>query len=268
MDVTCVSIGVSTRAPTGQTNAYVVGSDPAVLVDPAARTAELDDALADRRVEHVVATHTHPDHVGAVDAYAARFDATVWARDGRERRFLDATGVEPDETYRDGTVVGAEPAGTTAADAQTGLEVIDTPGHAPDHVAFAVDDAVICGDLAIAEGSVVVGHPEGDLRAYLTSLRRIHARAPSTLHPGHGPTIEEPRQTCERLLRHRLHREERVLAAVAAGATSIPGIVDAAYEKDVSHVRDLAEATVRAHVEKLAYEGRLTWGEDEITLRD
>jgi glyoxylase-like metal-dependent hydrolase (beta-lactamase superfamily II) len=99
----------------------------------------------------------------------------------------------------------------------------------------------------------------GDLRAYLTSLRRIHARCPARLLPGHGPVIEEPRAVCERLLSHRLDRERRVADAVEAGARTPDDVLAAAYDKDLTGVRDLARATVVAHLEKLAVEGRVQW---------
>jgi glyoxylase-like metal-dependent hydrolase (beta-lactamase superfamily II) len=242
---------VATRAPTGTTNAYVIDADPAILVDPAARTDALDDAVSDHDVQHVVVTHTHPDHVGAVAHYAEALDATTWARDGRTDLFENATGVTPDRTYREGDTVA-------------GVDVLDTPGHAVDHVAFRADDAVLCGDLAVATGSVVVGYPEGDLRAYLTALRRLYAMAPRVLHPGHGPTIEHPRETCARLVEHRLDRERAVLAAVRDGADTVPEITDRAYEKDVSDVRDLAEATVHAHLQKLVHERHVRWTHGRI----
>ena len=247
-----VSCRVQTRAPTGQTHAYVLGDEDALLVDPAARVDELD-ALADR-VGHLALTHHHPDHVGAVADYAAATGATVWCRIGREAAFEAATGVEPDRAFAHGTRI------------ETGdgpVEVIDTPGHAPEHVGFRFPDEggeeYLVGDLAVAEGSVVVGHPSGDMRAYVSSLRRLWARDPPRLHPAHGPTIESPRETCARLIEHRRDREERVLRAVRAGAGTVSEMTDAAYEKDLTGVRELAEATVRAHVEKLRVEGRLAW---------
>ncbi len=249
-----VSVPVATRAPSGRTNAYLVGGSDALLVDPAARTAELDAAVAERGVAHVAATHAHPDHVGAVADYAAETGATVWARRGRERRFETATGVAPDRTFGEGTRIETGDGAVTA---------LDAPGHAADHVAFEIGGfgpaAVLCGDLAVAEGSVVVGAPDGDMRAYLTSLRRLHARNPSRLLPGHGPAVDDPRATLSRLIRHRLDRERRVLAAVRDGTSDVDGVVDAAYEKDLTGVRDLARATVVAHVEKLAHEGKVRW---------
>jgi len=139
------------------------------------------------------------------------------------------------------------------------VTVIDTPGHAPEHVAFATDGAVVSGDLAVAEGSVVVGAPEGDVRAYLASLRRLHARNPDVLLPGHGPRIETPRETCARLINHRLARERRVRDAVHDGAATLDEILEAAYEKDLTGVRDLARGTVLTHLEKLAVEGAISW---------
>ena len=258
MELERVSCRVRTASPTGQTHAYVLGSEDALLVDPAARVDALD-ALAER-VSHVALTHHHPDHVGAVADYAAETGATVWCRVGREADFEAAAGVEPDRTFADGT--GIETGEVT-------VEVVDTPGHAPEHVAFRFpgdgsgssegESEYLVGDLAVVEGSVVVGHPSGDMRAYVSSLRRLWARDPPRLHPAHGPTVESPREICERLIEHRRDREKRVLQAVRDGAGTVPEITDAAYEKDLTGVRELAEATVRAHVEKLRVEGHLSW---------
>ncbi|MXR51491.1 MBL fold metallo-hydrolase [Halovenus sp. WSH3] len=241
------SLPVRTRAPTGATSAYVVTDGEGLVVDPAARDEELDAVVA-ADVEHVAVTHHHPDHVGAVADYATEFDLTVWARYGRETAFESAAGIEPDRTFKPGERLPAE-----------GVTAVDTPGHAPEHTAFALADGFVSGDLAVAEGSVVVGAPEGDMRAYLTSLRRVHAANPDRLYPGHGPVIETPRAVCERLITHRLDREKAVHAAVRDGNRTVDDIVDAAYDKDISGVYDLARATVLAHIEKLAVESKITF---------
>jgi glyoxylase-like metal-dependent hydrolase (beta-lactamase superfamily II) len=266
--LTSVTVPVETRAPGGATNAYLVGRETTLLVDPAARSPDLDAAVADHGVDHLAVTHTHPDHVGAVADYARETDATVWCRRGRERRFREATGLAPDRTFAEGTTLPTDQPVT----------VVDTPGHAPDHVAFAFQrpateattersaraTEVLVGDLAVAAGSVVVGAPEGDVRAYCTALRRLLARDARLLHPAHGPVITDPRATCTRLLAHRHDRERRVEAAVHAGAGDLDAVLDAAYDKDLTGVRDLARATVQAHVEKLARAGRVDWDLDSL----
>jgi glyoxylase-like metal-dependent hydrolase (beta-lactamase superfamily II) len=244
-----VDVPIDSRAPTGRTAAYLTDGPDALLVDPAARRDALDDAVAAADVAHVAVTHHHPDHVGAVATYARETGATVWARRGRVDDFEAATGVAPDRTFAEGTTIPTH----------EGVTVLDLPGHAPEHVGFATGDGLLSGDVAVAEGSVVVGAPEGDMRAYLTSLRRLHARNPPCLCPGHGPTIEAPRAACRRLLSHRHRREDRIRAAVESGARTPADVLERAYEKDLTGVRDLALATVVAHLEKLAVEGALRW---------
>ena len=244
-----IPVDAPIRSFSGLTNAYVIGTDDALLVDPAGETADLDSVLTDRNVTHVAVTHHHRDHVAGVRHYAHEYDLTVWARAGRQSEFESAAGISADRLFRPGETIPAA----------SGIEVIDTPGHAPEHVSFAVDGALVSGDLAVAAGSIVVGSPEGDVRAYLSSLRRVHARNPDRLFPGHGPVIDNPRETCERLLGHRLRREARVLEAVEAGCDTPATIVDTIYEKDVSDVYNLALATVVAHLEKLDVEGHVRW---------
>lgn len=247
--VTRVPVESTTRAPGGRTNAYLIGDDPAALIDPAARTEALDSEVDAREVEHVLVTHAHPDHVGGVADYAARTGATVWARTGYVDRFVAAAGHEPDRTLREGVLIPV--AG--------GLRVLDVPGHAPDHVAFVLEAGIVSGDIALAEGSVVVDVDEGDMRGYLTALRRLLAMDPERLYPGHGPIVAAPRDRLEWLIDHRLDREGRILTAVSEGASTADEILEAAYDKDLAGVRDLADRTVRAHLEKLAVEGRLAW---------
>lgn len=241
-----IPIEAETRAPTGRTNAYLVVGAESVLVDPGAQADALDAAIEETPPDHVVATHTHPDHVNGLVHYASETNAEVWALRSEETRFAQATGVYPGRTFGDGESIGP-------------LEAVATPGHAPDHVAFEADGRILCGDLAVAEGSVFVGGADGDMAAYLASLRRLRDRNPELLYPAHGPVIDAPIETIDRLLEHRLERERRVLEAIERGASHPTAILEAAYDKDLTGVRDLARKTVVAHVEKLEAEGTVEW---------
>ncbi len=278
MAVVRIPVPTPTRAPGGRTNAYILSTESAILVDPAAPSDELTDAIDEHDVSHVAVTHHHPDHVGGVAEYADEFGLTVWARAGRVSEFRAATGIVPDETFSPGEMLPV--AG--------GVRVMDTPGHAPEHIGLLVGTAVsngtdvddgtvvndeaggggtelLVGDLAVAAGSVVVGAPEGDMRAYLSSLRRVIAKRPDRLLPAHGSVIDSPQECCRRLIQHRLRRERRIYEAVLAGTETPEEILEAAYEKDISGVIDLARATVIAHLEKLAVEGKVTWDGSRAT---
>lgn len=239
------------NVPADSVNAYLLAGESTVLVDPPERHPDIDSLVADHGLDWILSTHHHSDHTGGVAHYAREYDATVACRAGREDEFAAATGVKPDRTYREGTTIA-------------GIRVLDTPGHAPEHVAFATPEGLVAGDLAIADGSLAVAAPDGDMRAYVTSLRRVWAGAPDRIFPGHGSIIEEPRATCERLIAHRRKRERRVLDVVTDGAYTLDAVTDGAYTKDISAVRALAVATVEAHVEKLAVEGRLRWDGKQV----
>ncbi|WP_247728298.1 MBL fold metallo-hydrolase [Halovivax limisalsi] len=245
-------VPVDGRVPSGRTNAYLLGRDPALLVDPAAPDPALERAIADRGTEHLVVTHGHRDHVGAVDRLVDEFDLTCWALEGHADRFERTTGVEPDEPFADGDRI---PLGDDS------VRLYALPGHAPDHVGLGLgaEGPICCGDCAVAEGSVAVAGPEADMGAYLASLRRLAALDPPALYPGHGPVIDDPTRTIERLLSHRLEREDRVRAAVESGHRRLADIVEASYEKDLSGVEELARETVGAHLRKLDADGVLAW---------
>ena len=242
-------VPVDGSVPTGKTNTYLVHGDEPVLVDPAGRTPALDTAIADTPPAHIVLTHTHPDHLGGVVAYGMQTDADIWALHGAENALAAAIDLYPGSTFRDGDRIGP-------------LTAITTPGHAPDHVAYELEEeqtAIFCGDLAIEPGSVFVGGQGADMAVYLRSLRLLADRDPDVLYPGHGEPITDPAGTIERLIRHRLDRERRIYEAVADGARDPDAIVEAAYDKDLSGVRDLARLSTIAHLEKLAAEGQLAW---------
>jgi glyoxylase-like metal-dependent hydrolase (beta-lactamase superfamily II) len=234
--------------PTESVNAYLHDppDGPALLLDPGAEAQSLFDALDDVDIGHVALTHAHPDHAGALARVVAATDATVYAAAGHEDRFRATTDIAPDRSLTDG-------------DRVAGARVLATPGHAPDHLAFLVDAGAACGDLAVASGSLSVAAPDGDVRAYLRSLRRLRLRDPARLFPGHGPVVDDPRATVDRLYNHRCNRERRVLAAVRAGARDPDETLDEAYDAALGPLREQARATVVAHLEKLAAEGRIVW---------
>jgi glyoxylase-like metal-dependent hydrolase (beta-lactamase superfamily II) len=137
-----------------------------------------------------------------------------------------------------------------------GLELrsLPTPGHAADHCCFelATEQAVFTGDHVLGRGTTVVEWPGGDMGAYLASLRLLLDLRPERLYPGHGPLVGDAASRVEGYIAHRLDREAQVLAALAAVDPTL---------------HPAAELSVRAHLAKLAAEGRVAAEEDGERFR-
>jgi glyoxylase-like metal-dependent hydrolase (beta-lactamase superfamily II) len=241
------------------TNTYVVGapgSGQAVLVDPGpddgAHLAAVEEALAarDARCVAVLVTHHHGDHAEAALPWGERFGAQVAAAD-------------PRVAGEGGRVLEA---GERLRLAGTALDVVATPGHCADHLAFRLESgAVLVGDHVLGRGTSVITHPEGDVVAYLESLRRVHDLGPSALYCGHGPELtEDPLAVLDYYLAHRAFREEQVLAAVADGARSVDDLVATIYAAVPREVWPAAAASTRSTLDKLVLEGRVTGSAGEV----
>ena len=243
------------------TNTYLVGapgSGQAVLVDPGpddpVHLAAVEAALAarDARCVAVLVTHHHGDHAEAALPWGERFGAQVAAADAR------VAGPE-------GRVL--EP-GERLALAGTTLGVVPTPGHTADHLAFRLESgAVLVGDHVLGRGTSVVTHPEGDVLAYLASLRRVHDLGPSALYCGHGPELtEDPGAVLDFYLAHRAFREGQLLAAMVRGARTVDELVAAVYADVPRELWPAAAQSTRATLAKLAADGHVVLDGDRVGL--
>jgi glyoxylase-like metal-dependent hydrolase (beta-lactamase superfamily II) len=224
------------------TNSWIVGRDPAWLVDPGPALGEHIEALADELERRgglggIALTHDHPDHAEGVPLVRARFpDAPLAARRGAV-----------DTVLCDGDTFGP-------------LEALATPGHAPDHLSFLAGRAALTGDAVLGEGSVFITPDPGALSSYLEGLGRLRARRPEVLCPGHGPPVYEVQAKLDEYLQHRLERERRLVAALQAGRRSVDELLEAAWSDAPAALRPAATVTLAAHLDKLADEGRLPDG--------
>ena len=231
------------------TNSYIVARAPAYVIDPGpAEEEHLARIRAAARelggIGGVLLTHSHSDHT----ASAGMLDAPVlWGHVG-----------QGDETH----LPVAHEAAAVAPGARPAVgpfTVIATPGHAADHVVFAYDDVVFCGDMVLGEGSSIVPPAAwgGSLADYMRSLDAVDALGARLLCPGHGPWIEAPRERIGEYREHRLERERRLLAALDAGDRSRAALLTAAWGDVPEPMRPMAAIAMQAHLEKLEAEGRL-----------
>ena len=223
------------------TNTWIVGGPPAVVIDPGPEDAgHLNEIVRSAGLVGVIAlTHDHPDHAPGAMPLAAVTGAPVFA----------ARPAEGMARTRDGDSVTA---GTTT------LSVVATPGHTPDHLAFFSANAgsLFTGDAVLGRGTSVIDPPEGDLTAYLRSLRRMRDLSPRTIYPGHGPVVLRAIAKLDEYLEHRAMREEQVVSALDGAWRSIEELVQEIYADYPPEVHELAGRSLLAHLQKLELEGR------------
>ena len=254
-----------TLPPATHTNAYLVGNDPAYVIDPGTADPEEQDRFVDalhralaagpvpeRKLGGILLTHHHRDHIGAalrireefgvpilaqlstwlrlrgvldLDDSTARARWAVQTAEERARLPESVPSIPRNRVLRDGTRL---PLGTSP-DGRPGweLEVFYTPGHAPGHLCFFERryGSLFVGDMVSALSSVLVRRKDGTMADYLASLRRLASLPSEMIYPAHGPAVTGGPAILEQQLRHRAEREAQILAAIGAGSQA-PGGAD------------------------------------------
>lgn len=256
------------------TNTYVVGTTTLAVIDPGpddpAHRAAIIATAAGRPITHILVTHAHRDHSDGAAGLAAATGSPVLAygRDGPTNRTASAhmpSGKEfvdhqftPNIRIEDGARIDG-------GDWQ--LEALHMPGHAPDHLCFALTDRriVFSGDHVMAWNTTVIAPPEGRMSDYIASLEKLLRRRDRLYLPGHGGRLDKPLRSVKAYLVHRQWREQAILAAIRDGASSIPEVVARVYSSIDKRLVKAAELSVLAHVEHLA-ERRLVTCDRQLSL--
>lgn len=250
-DITRISLPGSTLKRGERVNVFWIEKAD-ILVDVGWDTDESFSALQaalPRPPRHVLITHLHPDHGGALLRMRHWTAGDIWvpAEDGSVSEQSLPSGLR----YFDGeqriTLDG------------TAIDVLWTPGHTPGHRCFYFpsEGALMTGDMVLGEGTTWVGPPHGDMAQYMASLERLRHTGHRLLCPGHGAIQTDPIAKIDEFLSHRKKREQQVLDALAEGLTAPANIVARNYADTPAYLHPLAEVVVRAHLKKLVDEGRV-----------
>ena len=233
------------------TNTYLIGDTEVAVLDPGPASGKHIDAIqqnAPGPIRWILVTHTHPDHSPGASKLAAATGAQLLGQPPPPGRVQDKT-FSPDRILQDGDVL------------ETGeflLRAVHTPGHASNHICYRHEATrwLFTGDHIMSGSTVVIDPPDGNMKHYLESLQRLKSLDLAALAPGHGPLIENPVETVDWLIDHRMRREAKVVASLRNHPDlTVRELTPFVYDEVDRKLHHLAERSLLAHLLKLELDG-------------
>ncbi|MEM8492977.1 MAG: MBL fold metallo-hydrolase [Pseudomonadota bacterium] len=228
------------------TNTYLLGEKQHLVIDPGPVSHSHIDAIlaaTNGEISHIICTHTHPDHSPASKPLAEITGASVLGARPESLQHQDET-FEPDEELAHGVYVG---------NSEVQLLALHTPGHVGNHFCFLLEPEglLFSGDHVMSGSTVVIVPPEGSMRDYLASLRLLKAHEISRIAPAHGELIDDPMTEIQRVINHRLAREQKVVDALTGTYQTLDELVKVVYSDVPDTMHEWAKLSLEAHLLKL-----------------
>lgn len=252
------------------TNTYLVGRNRIAVIDPGTddpnhlrRIVELGGG----KIEWIMVTHTHPDHSTGSRELQALTGAVILGHQIRLQGIRDES-FAADAYLADGDAVSCD---------EFCLRALHTPGHAANHLCFLLEEEhlLFAGDHVMQGTTVVINPPDGDMRAYLSSLERLKGEPIRRIAPGHGTILEHPPAVFDAIIEHRLQREDQILTRLRdVGPVSVGDLVADIYKEVPAQLHSMAARSVLAHLYKLQDDkvasplGDHYWGLTSSSLND
>lgn len=242
------------------TGTYIVGKGKVAVIDPGPLVQEHIDALlkdlSGETIERILITHTHMDHSPAAAPVKTATGAKTYgfgphgSGAGETSEEGGDTAFKPDVVMKEGDVLTGE--GWT-------LRALYTPGHASNHLCFALGEErlLFSGDHVMGWSTTVISPPDGNMKAYMASLSRLLERDDAIYLPTHGPAIKEPQRYVRALIAHRGQRRGGILQELSRGERTTPELVAALYVGLDPRLRVAAGRSVLAHLLELKEMGRV-----------
>lgn len=235
------------------TGTYIIGTGDVAVIDPGPDDAEhiaaINAALAGERLTHIVITHNHRDHSPAAPHLAQAKNAELV---GCAALQLKDDGPRADAAFdMDYAPARVLADGDTISGPDWTLEAVATPGHTSNHLCFALreEKALFTGDHVMGWSTSVVSPPDGDMAAYMASLKKLMLRDDVIYYPTHGDPVQDPQRLARGMLAHRKQREAQIMRLLTEeGPQTIAQMVRIMYAMVNKALHGAAGRSVLAHL--------------------
>jgi len=247
----------------GGTNTYLIGSENITVIDPGPPIEEHVDNIVKMlhgKLKRILVTHTHLDHSPAAHMLKKKTGAPIMGMVALHEANQDPT-FNPDKILEDGDKISEN---------DYLLRVLHTPGHASNHLCYILSNEkiIFTGDHIMNGSTVVIAPPDGDMSHYLNSLNNLLLLDLGCIAPGHGDVMENPKEVVEKLIKHRLNREKKVIDALSKmSRANLDELVEEVYRDVNKGLYPIAKYSLQAHLIKLINDGRVEQIRNEFLWR-
>ena len=194
-------------------NMYLLTGESNILIDTGTGVTggHLVDAIEsilgpEEKLDTILLTHCHFDHIGGAPYVVSTFDSKVYAG------YADAVAIRNGDTnytlaHHFGLEIPPIPVedlheGDTIDNGEHRLRVIETPGHTMGGVCFydEISSSLFSGDTVFADGVGRTDFNGGSLESLRKSIRKLSIMRIEGLYPGHGSPVSDGSSSIRRAL--------------------------------------------------------------------
>ncbi len=217
------------------TGTYIVGKGQVAVIDPGPLIPEHINSILtstkNEKITHIFITHTHKDHSEAANylkeitkaktyGFGPHAKSSYKVKDEYEESG-DFSFI-PDINLKDLQIIKTD---------NWSIQSFYTPGHCSNHLCYKLieENRIFSGDHIMGWSTTVVSPPDGSMSDYMKSLYKISNLESKNLLPTHGPPILEPKKYIDKLIKHRIKRENKILETLASGAKDLEELLSIIY---------------------------------------